>query len=240
MSGDGAGTTFGRQEFWDSSYADGDASFSWYAGWPDLEPFWRELVPGKDSKILIPGIGNDKAIVDMFDSGYKRLSAFDYAPQGVARALELFGASRNIDDLRVADARDLPYEDASFDAVLDKGTLDAIYISGGSSDAAARELQLVSAVDELQRVVRPGGVVLSVSAAAAKHLPMAFARRPGAWQVLRDGSVHITEDGYASINVDAELLAWVRLPGCGSAKPDRRTGYGSRAASGSLEPPGDR
>jgi hypothetical protein len=33
---------------------------------------------------LIPGIGNDGAIVDMHDAGYQNLTAFDYAIKGVA------------------------------------------------------------------------------------------------------------------------------------------------------------
>ena len=41
-------------------------------------------------------------------------------------------------------------------------------------------------------------------------MPPAFARRRGAWRVLRDGEIWITEDGFASNNVDATLLAWER------------------------------
>ena len=31
------------------------------------------------------------------------------------------------------------------------------------------------------------------------------------WRVLRDGSLYMTEDGYASNNVDGTIFAWERL-----------------------------
>ena len=72
--------------------------------------------------ILIPGIGNDACIRDMFDEGYTNLTMFDYAPEGVECAKRMFGDKRLqlIEDLRVADARDLPYDDGCYDAVLEK------------------------------------------------------------------------------------------------------------------------
>ena len=58
--------TYGRRSFWEDGYgADGAEQFSWYAGWDDLEPFWAELVPDRRSSVLLPGIGNDAAMVAM-------------------------------------------------------------------------------------------------------------------------------------------------------------------------------
>ena len=85
---------FGRMTYWDETYAK-ESEFSWYAGWhEELEPFFVELVPSTSAEILIPGIGNDGCIRDMFDDGYTHLSAFDYAPEGVECAKKLFGTAR--------------------------------------------------------------------------------------------------------------------------------------------------
>ena len=204
---DGDGTTYGRRQFWEQSYAeDAGSSFSWYSGWDDLEPFWRELVPDTTSRVLIPGVGNDDAMVKMYDAGWRMLTAIDYAPAGVARASSLFGERTAV--VEVADVRELPYGAAAFDAVLDKGTLDAVYLSGGSR-AKDRDRELQRAVDDLHRVLRPGGVCMSITAAAAIHLPGAFAKG-GSWRILRDGGLHITEDGFASINIAATMFAWER------------------------------
>ena len=82
-----------------------------------------QVCPNRTARVLVPGVGNDAAMVSMFDDGWKRLTLFDYSPEGVRRAAELFG-ERPV-DLRVADACALPYASAAFDAVLDKVRLKA-------------------------------------------------------------------------------------------------------------------
>ena len=135
---------FGRRQYWDDQYRQ-ETNFSWYTGWEDvsghpfepgtsgllscltptlcpaqLQPFWEELVPDKAARVLVPGVGNDAATVSLYDDGWKQLTLFNYSPEGVRRAADLF-CERPV-DLRVADACALPYADAAFDAVLDKAS----------------------------------------------------------------------------------------------------------------------
>ena len=97
-------------------------------GWSELEPFWEELVPEKSARVLLPGVGNDQAMVEMFDAGWSNVCAFDYAAAGVERSRALFG-ERAV-ELLVADARELPFAENSFDAALEKGALDSIFLAG--------------------------------------------------------------------------------------------------------------
>lgn len=209
-------SNFGRQEYWNDVYETQGGEFSWYSGWNEIEPFVEELIPNRSSHVLIPGMGNDGAIVDMYDSGYHNLTAFDYAEAGVECAQCLMGDKRIRNDsnengvtLLVADARNLPFENNEFDAVLDKGTLDAIYLSGGrDKELAARHLAM--AVKELERVVETGGIMVSISAACVDAVQAAFDASNDGWEQIRDGSPYITDDGFASDNVDGTLLAWKR------------------------------
>lgn len=207
-------SNFGRREYWNEFYKS-EEEFSWYTGWEDLEPFVRDLVPCEKSHILIPGVGSDRAIVDMYDAGYQNLTAFDYAKAGEECSRKLLGDDRVREEgehhspgviLLVADARNLPFEDSSFDAVLDKGTLDAIYLSGGRDKKLAAEY-LNMAVSELSRVLTKDGIVISVTAACTDAIQSAFDSFD-VWKQIRDGTPYITEDGFASNNVDATLLAW--------------------------------
>ena len=103
-----------------------------------------QVCPNRTARVLVPGVGNDAAMVSMFDDGWKRLTLFDYSPEGVRRAAELFG-ERPV-DLRVADACALPYASAAFDAVLDKVRLKAFVSSSASASASAATATAATAV----------------------------------------------------------------------------------------------
>ena len=66
-------------------------TYSWYCGWSEIEPFWKELVPSRSSKMLVPGIGNDSMIVDLWDTGWRQIDAFDFSADALVRAQKLFG-----------------------------------------------------------------------------------------------------------------------------------------------------
>jgi SAM-dependent methyltransferase len=145
--------------FWDARYATDGAPFEWYA-----EPGTAAAVaavaaaapPG--GRVLDVGCGTSRLP--------RRLAAAGFAVTGVdasTTAIEVCAARPPPPSLppgasltfAVADATALPYPDASFDAVVDKGTADAVDCGGG--DAA------VAVLREAARVVRPGGVVVMVS-----------------------------------------------------------------------------
>merc|ERR1719223_1488344 len=72
-----------------------EEEFTWYSGWSDVAPFFTELVPvHKSTRILLPGIGNDSSMVDMYDEGFRHMTAFDYAPEGIECATRFFGVDR--------------------------------------------------------------------------------------------------------------------------------------------------
>lgn len=214
---DPEGSQFGRQDYWNQIY-EKQSNFSWYACWDDLEPFVREFVNPEDA-VLLPGVGNDAMLVDMFDDGYRHLTAMDYAPEGISRCREMLGKSRIREkdkgeegvDLLVADARDLRgvFEDQSFDAVIEKGTLDAIFLSGGQNKTLADQ-NLNLAISELGRCVKAGGLWISVAAVVDDQIQASFDLRPEWDCLVKKGNLFVTKDGYTSNNVDGSLLVWRR------------------------------
>ena len=42
---------FGQKEYWDEQYKQ-EKSFSWYTGWPDLRPFWEEVIAPPTTRAL--------------------------------------------------------------------------------------------------------------------------------------------------------------------------------------------
>jgi Methyltransferase domain len=202
---------YGRQEFWNDLYEQ-QSNFSWYAGWDDLRPFVEDFIgtatgadaadageKNKSVEILLPGVGNDATLVDMYDDGrgYNHITALDYAPEAIERCREMLqqrkqhrsasvvaaAADSDVDDsdipngirLCVADARDLTgiLEDNTFDLILEKGTLDAIYLSGGENKTLAFE-NMDLAVTELGRCVKPGSIWISLAGVVPDEIQRAM------------------------------------------------------------------
>ena len=131
----------------------------------------------------------------------------------------------------VADIRSLPYPSESFDLILDKGTLDSVYLCGSTRDEQQDNLAL--AVSELQRVLKSnGGVFWSLSGICSDALTSrmtttttrtTITRRTdndenGGWLWpeskwescvdTRNGNLFITSNGYTSNNLDGSLMIW--------------------------------
>ena len=159
-----ARSQFGTKDYWDDMYRGlGDfdeEAYEWYFGWPDIKPYFQEHVH-TTSKVLIPGMGNDPLLLDLVGAGYGDITAFDYSEGAVARQAELLAYDANAEDavtLLCRDARALDEAwTGAFDAILEKGCLDALYLSD-DTDGNVRK-----AAEELRRVLKPGGIFMSVS-----------------------------------------------------------------------------
>lgn len=219
---DNTQSSFGRRDYWNQFYKNqSDSHFSWYAGWEDLQPFIQEFV-SVSHKVLLPGVGNDAMLADMYDAGYTQLTAMDYSSEGIARCREMLGdscqrlssptdqeGSQEGVILIVADARDLGnvFEPYSFDAIIEKGTLDAIFLSGGSNKTLSQQ-NLNLAISELGRCIKPGGIWISVAAVVDQQIQSLFDSRPEWNCLVQRDQLFVTEDGYTSNNIDGSLLVW--------------------------------
>ena len=156
-----ARSAFGTKAYWDDVYQGmGDFpkdEYSWYYGYDVIKPHLIQAAPSRDSSILLPGIGNDPILLDLHRHGYRNLVAFDYSEHAIERQRDLlsFEPGANV-ELHQMDARFLKHSWMDrFDLILEKGALDAIYLSGDGNVEAS--------VLELDRVLKPGGTVISIS-----------------------------------------------------------------------------
>ena len=161
--------------------------YSWYYGWEVLRPLLSQHadLAAASPSILVPGCGNDPLLLELYRAGHRRLTAFDYSAGAIERQRSLMeqvlgGRDGEGVRLRVEDARSLSLEwEESFDVVIEKGALDAVYLSGdGHFEKAAKELT---------RVIRRGGILVSVSGVVPEELRREEFGKDE-WEWLRDGS----------------------------------------------------
>ena len=162
--------------------------YEWYFGWSEIKPLFQQHVPPDTSattKLLIPGMGNDPLLLDLIGAGYRDITAFDYSEGAVERQAELLSYDSNAEDavtLLCRDARALDEDwTNAFDAVLEKGCLDALYLSDETDGNVAK------AAEEMHRVLKPGGIFMSVSGVVPAELRREiFTTEKYEW--LRDGT----------------------------------------------------
>jgi hypothetical protein len=178
-------------------------------------------IPPPPLRILIPGIGNDSILLNLYNAGYTNLVAQDYSQHAVERQLDLLtlhglnnyvhnGNDDDNDDsssdgssssttiqIVQGDVTCLPtHWTSTIDAVIEKGLLDAVYLSGGDN--------VVAAVANLRRVLKPNtGLLFSISGVVPDELrlDMLFPKscsnssnrnssceKGAGWEWLRDGA----------------------------------------------------
>ena len=93
----------------------------------------------------------------MFDDGYQHITNIDISFTVVKAMQELYKEKYPTLVYKQGDVRQLQFEDGTFDAVIDKGTLDSILCGDGSGPNADQMLS------EIHRVLAPNGVYICVS-----------------------------------------------------------------------------
>jgi SAM-dependent methyltransferase len=183
----GARSSFGTRDYWDDVYLGrGDfpaEEYSWYYGWEGYGKYVKEYVPNKESRILLPGIGNDPMLLDLLKKGYTHLTATDYSEHAIERQAENLSYETSYPEtveLATMDARQMDESWTNkFDAIIEKGVLDAIYLSGDGN--------LELSVAEFKRILKPTGIVMSISGVVPEELRRQVFKDQD-WIFLRDGT----------------------------------------------------
>ena len=116
------------------------------------------------AKTLVLGGGTSTLGQTMIDNGWSDVTALDFSEVAVKRGLEMEPSVNWL----VGDARRLDenFGEGTFGAIVDKGTIDAIYLSAG--DSCTEDVGAVAA--GAARVLEPRGTFLCVSLSAPQYL----------------------------------------------------------------------
>nr|XP_046207686.1 eEF1A lysine and N-terminal methyltransferase isoform X2 [Oncorhynchus gorbuscha] len=106
---------FSSTEYWERFFKKrGETAFDWYGDNNKLCGMLLKYIKPRD-KILVVGCGNSELCEHLYDVGYRHLTNIDISETVV-----------NHLTFQKVDATQTPNEDGSYQATLDKGTLDAM------------------------------------------------------------------------------------------------------------------
>ena len=130
---------YGTSDYWERRYAErvDEQTFEWYGSFVALEDAIVAALPSTKALILHVGNGNSALPERLWACGYKWQHASDISPTVISRMAE---RTRGCEGLHwaVEDATCMPHAKETFDAIIDKGTYDAL------ATGSYRERALVS------------------------------------------------------------------------------------------------
>lgn len=176
---------FGTIDYWDQEFESGEFAtpFDWLASWNDLSEVITRFIPDKEARIFIPGCGNAPFQLDMYGAGYQNMVCGDNSSV-VLRQMKEAHADSHI-QWDYMDATCMPYENASFDGIVDKSLVDCLLCC----DEAVRTMCFY--LDEVFRVLAPGGVFVIIS--CQKTEVMQASLRGRAWKLIESKQI-LTKD----------------------------------------------
>ncbi|CAD8191305.1 unnamed protein product [Paramecium octaurelia] len=122
---------YGKLEYWERRYSENDKPFEWYQNYDNLKDIVTQYI-NHNSRILNIGCGNSNIPEDMYKEGYQWIVNLDFSKAVIEFMKEKFKSYPAHFQFVLADARELPFPNDSFDCVFDKGLLDAV-LSGDYS-----------------------------------------------------------------------------------------------------------
>lgn len=165
------GEGYGDASYWDKRYAkeEEEEAFDWYQKYPAVSALLHLYIPPNSPQptILVVGCGNSAFSEGMINDGYGDVVNIDISPV-VIRAMHRKYTNRPQLKYLTMDVRDMSaFQAASFDAVIDKGTLDSL-LCGSDSRVNARMM-----LEEVGRVLKDKGVYILITYGAPNYrLPL--------------------------------------------------------------------
>ena len=173
---------FDTKEFWERSYAKAVLPHEWALPPSSLLKYeFRDVSMHRTTttaratatldqdcpraaKTLVLGGGTSTLGQTLIDAGWSDVTALDFSEVAVKRGLEmepsvnwLQGDARRLDET---------FDEGAFGSIVDKGTVDAIYLSAG--DSCTEDVGAVAT--GAARVLEPRGALLVVSLSAPRYI----------------------------------------------------------------------
>ncbi|KAG5180926.1 hypothetical protein JKP88DRAFT_270097 [Tribonema minus] len=145
---------FSSKEYWKTFFEQRSEAFEWYGNYRDLQALVRRALGSSNAQVLVVGCGNSSFSADLYDDGFPHVTNVDFEERVIADMSRQHIRRRPLMRWRVMDMTDMrALPDASFDAIIDKGAIDALMSEDTPAAAAAAARMLA----EARRLLRPRG-----------------------------------------------------------------------------------
>ncbi|XP_059592734.1 uncharacterized protein LOC100249334 isoform X1 [Vitis vinifera] len=147
---------YGEPSYWDERYSHESGPFDWYQKYNALAPLLHLYIP-LHHRVLVVGCGNSAFSEGMVNDGYKEVVNIDISSVVIQAMQRKYSDRPQLKYIRM-DVLDMSgFQTGSFDAVVDKGTLDSLLCGNNSRQLAVKMLK------EVERVLKNKGVYMLIT-----------------------------------------------------------------------------
>lgn len=151
--------------YWDERFS-AEEHYEWLKDYSHFQHLiCRHINPSHS--VLELGCGNSRLSEHLLlNDGITRLTCIDLSPIAVQRMQKRL-SDKGIKDINVlqADMLDLPFADDCFDVVIEKGTMDVLFVDSGDPWKPYPETvsKVMKMLEGVHRVLKPEGTFISIS-----------------------------------------------------------------------------
>lgn len=167
---------YGRPEYWQERYMHKKEQFDWYQKWTGIKDVVTQYVSLND-KVLHVGCGNSKLAEEMVEEGYTSILNIDKSSIVIEDMQELYKGRDGL-SFECKDVMNMNFDSGSFDAVIEKGSLDSILCGDRSNIMAKRMLT------QIHRVLKADGIYISISYAPPENRLRFFNQAEFTWNIF--------------------------------------------------------
>jgi ubiquinone/menaquinone biosynthesis C-methylase UbiE len=166
---------YANPEYWDQRYGAKPEPFEWYQTWPEIYAVVKDYISGAESALNV-GCGNSPMSVEM-RSVFRRVVNIDISSVIIEEMSQRFAQFTDV-EWHVMDCTQMTFGDGTFDAIFDKGTLDALLCDETSIPV------LIKVLREVYRVLKPSGYFFEITYGTPQLRNSIFAQLGLDWRML--------------------------------------------------------
>ncbi|KAL0907290.1 hypothetical protein M5K25_021690 [Dendrobium thyrsiflorum] len=147
---------YGEPSYWDQRYSEDPGPFDWYQKYKTLAPLF-EVYIRRSHHLLVVGCGNSSLGEELVSDGYLDVVNIDISSVVVEAMQKKHEDKPELKYIKM-DVRDMSaFESSSFDAIIDKGTLDSLMCGQNAHHNTLKMLQ------EVGRILKDNGVYILIT-----------------------------------------------------------------------------
>ncbi|KAK0583523.1 hypothetical protein LWI29_037810 [Acer saccharum] len=151
-------------QYWDERFSN-EEHYEWLKDYSHFRHLIQaHIKPG--SSVLELGCGNSQLSEELYKDGITEITCTDLSAVAVEKMRERL-SYKGYKEIKVleADMLDLPFSNECFDVVIEKGTMDVLFVDSGDPwNPRPETVTKVSAMlESVHRVLKPDGIFISIS-----------------------------------------------------------------------------